>query len=214
MTDAPPKVPKRRNRHTEPHTAVNAPRPDPEPSAGEGFHRKAPIISVDTYNKMYAAWCERQTRQHVSDTCRVNLETAERYIEHGDPKRRLPAIRKRWERTQEAAQMAEDYSLIKARRDVQTVARAYLQRVAGRVAKLDPAELDANRIAQQLQTIQVVLERTLGAADATVQIQGEDRFRGWTADELMEFAKTGTAPDRARVSIGGAIAATRRKATE
>jgi hypothetical protein len=93
--------------------------------------------------------------------------------------------------------MAEDYSLVKARRDVQTAARAFLLRVAKRVQNLDPAELDANQLAKQLETTQRVIERTLGVADATVEVRGPDKWDGWTVDEMLAYAQTGEKPERA-----------------
>lgn len=183
-------------------------------TAGGGKKHKAPQISVDTYNKMYEAWCARQTVQHVMDTTGVNRDTAQRYIERGDPGRKLPAIRARWERTQQNAQMAEDYSIVKARREVQTAARVYLARLAASIAKLDPDQLDPNKLINQLQCTQAVLERTLGVADATVSIQGSDRFAHWTAEELLEFAKSGTAPEHARGGDAVASATKQRKAAE
>jgi hypothetical protein len=174
--------------------AVNAPRSSPNTSGARTVNQ----ISVDLYNAMYAAWCERQTVAHVMKACRVNRQTAERYVERGDPKRKLPPLRARWERTQQAAQMAEDYSLVKARREIQTVGRAFLQRVAQRIANLDPADLDPNAVIKQLQTVQVVLERTLGVSDATVTVRGGDRFDNWATEDLLEFARSGQLPDYAR----------------
>jgi hypothetical protein len=211
MTDAP-----RRKRDQSKATflastpkAVNAPASPKEASAGAGRPRQTPLISIATYNQMYAAWCERQTVQHVMDTCGVNRTTAERYVEKGDVTRKLPAIRARWENAVQRAQAAEDYTLVKERREVQTVARAFLQRVAARIAKLDPSELDANKVIVQLQVTQTVLERTLGVADTTVSVQHDDRFRGWSNEELMEFARTGTTPPHARTRDTSAGAARR-----
>lgn len=207
----PPKKRDRRAERARPQVAVNAPKAAPEPSAGKGHSRKTPIISIDTYNRMYEAWCARQTAAHVMETCHVNRTTADRYIERGDPSRKLPAIRARWERTMQAAQMAEDYSLVKERREVQTVARAFLQRIAKRIGELEPKELDANKLIAQLQTTQVVLERTLGVADATVAVQQDDRFRGWSNEDLLEFAKSGTAPEHARGADAAANAASNKR---
>jgi hypothetical protein len=184
-------------------------------SRADGKPDRTPQISIDKYNELYAAYHERQTINHLVKTCHVSQDTAKRYVEKGDPKRNLMPIKDRWQRTQQQAQMAEDYSLVKARREVQTVARAYLQRVAARISKLDPAELDANKVASQLQVTQSVLERTLGVADATVAIQAEDPFHGWSTEELMEFAASGTMPEHARGIDNLAAAATaRRKSAE
>ncbi len=189
-------------------------RPKGEPltsSAGGGKKFKAPQISVDTYNKMYEAWCDRQSVQHVMDMALVNRVTATRYLDKGDPERKLPAIRARWERTQQQAQAAEDYNIIKARREVQTAARIFLARIAQRIARLDPDELDANKVVSQLQCTQAVIERTLGIADATVSIQGQDRFASWTAEELLEFAKSGTTPEHSRGGDEAAAAASKKR---
>jgi hypothetical protein len=196
--------------------AVNAPRlsrNEPTVPKGQpGAQKTVNQVSIDLYNAMYAAWCERQTVSHVRKRCQVNQKTAEKYIEHGDPPRKIPAIRTRWERTMQNAQMAEDYSIVKARREVQTAARVYLARLATAIAALDPTALDPNKLVGQLQCTQAVLERTLGVADATVQIQGNDRFANWTSEELLEFARTGTMPDHA---IGdGSVARTRQTGKE
>lgn len=189
--------------------------PDAESSAGNKYHRRAPIITTEKYNQMYAAFCERQTARHVARTCQINSETANRYIEKGDPKRRLPAIRERWERTQRNAQMAEDYDIVKARREMQAVARAHLGKVAQRIRDLNPGDLDANNLARSLQSLQIVLERSLGVSDSTVTIRTDDRFSTWSTEELLEFARTGTTPVHARGGDAAiAAGAARRKANE
>jgi len=158
---------------------------------------RTPTISIDVYNALYEAFCERQTVRHCARVCQVSQQTATRYIEKGDPSRHLRAIRARWEQVQRNAQQAEDYSLVKARRDVQTAARAFLMRIAAKIQKMQPDDLDANGIGRQLEVTQRVIERTLGVADATFEVRGQDKWAGWTVDEMLLFAETGERPAHA-----------------
>jgi hypothetical protein len=180
----------------------------------KGYNDRASIISVEKYNEMYAAYNERQTIRHVARVCQVNQITARKYIEEGDWNRKLPAIKARWEKTQQQAQMAEDYTIVKARREVQTVARAFMQRVAKRISELNPKELSADKLISQLQTTQAILERTLGVSDATVSIKQEDPFHGWTTEDLLEFARSGTLPEYARGADSLASQASARRKLE
>jgi hypothetical protein len=170
----------------------------PEASPRKTKRDSTPQISIETYNAMYDAWCTRQTIRHVAKVCRVNQVTATKYVEKGDPSRHLRPLRERWEQVQRNAELAEDYSLVKARREVQTTARALLTKIAQRLQGLDASTLDGDGLARMLEVTQRVLERTLGVADATVEVRGPDKWAGWSVEEMLTYAQTGEMPAHAR----------------
>lgn len=161
----------------------------------KGKRPKGPAITIDTYNAMYDAYMAVQTAAHVAKTCKVDRRTARRYIDKGDPKRNLRPLAERYRNVVTRAQQKQDYTLAEARAEVQGAARVLLNRLAERIRFLDPDELDANQVARHLKDLQVIIERTLGVADASVEVKAESRFTRWSLQELMEYAVTGTAPE-------------------
>jgi hypothetical protein len=43
-----------------------------------------------------------------------------------------------------------------------------------------------------------LMERVLGAPDASIEHRGEDRYRNWTDEDIVEFMTSGKLPDHAR----------------
>jgi len=164
----------------------------------KGKRPKGPAISIDTYNAMYDAYMAQQSAAYVAKTAGVDRRTAKRYIERGDPKRNLRPLKQRYQAVIQSAQQKADYDLATARAEVQGAARVMLHRLAERIRLLDPDELDANRVTTSLKDLQVVLERTLGVADASVEVRAESRFADWSLEELVEFAVKGVAPTHDR----------------
>lgn len=164
----------------------------------KGKRPKGRPVTIDVYNAMYAAYMEQQSARYVAEQCGVDRRTALRYVDKGDPKRNLRPLKDRFDAVQTQAQTKQDYDLARARSEVQGAARVMLARVAQRIASVDPAEIDANRLATILKDTQVVLERTLGVADASVDVRAEGRFAHWTLEELIDFATKGVAPEHDR----------------
>ena len=94
----------------------------------------------------------------------------------------------------EQAQTKQDYGLEVMRKEMQMAARALFAKAAKRIKGMEPTEIKAQYLPLWLKDLQVVMERTVGVADATVQVRGGGRFDNWTTDELMTFFKTGKFP--------------------
>lgn len=159
------------------------------------YQKHGPVVSIDKYNAMYEAYMAEQSAAAVAKATGVDRRTAQRYIERGDPGRNLRPLRMRYQAVVTRAQERQDYTLAQARAEVQGAARVLLNRVAARIKVLDPDEVDANKLPSFLKDLQVVLERTLGVADASVEVRTEGRFQRWTLEELVTYATTGQAPE-------------------
>ena len=151
-------------------------------------------LSIDTYNACYAAYQEKQSAAYVAKKVGVHERTAAKYIKSGDATRNLRPLRDRLQKALERAQDREDYDLAQCRTETQKIARALLLKAGKAIRDLDPSTIKTFLLPRIVKDMQGVLERTLGVADATVKVEGEDRFARWSLDELVSFAKTGTFP--------------------
>ena len=80
----------------------------------------AGVVTVETYDSMWTAYCQQQTALHLAATAGVHRDTAAKYIEKGDPKRGLRPLKDRFAEIQAAATKKADEAavvdLAKARR--------------------------------------------------------------------------------------------------
>lgn len=158
--------------------------------------RSGGTLTIDQYNACYEAYVVRQSGNHVAKSTGINLKTAIKYINEGDPKRNLRPLKDRFMEVVQRAQDKQDFTLEIARTQMQGVARALLARMSARITAMDPSELDADGLAAGITKVQGVIERTLGVADQTVKIDGsKSRFDTWTDEELFTFFETGKRPD-------------------
>jgi len=155
-------------------------------------------VDINTYNIMYEAYIQEQSIAHVSRVSGINPKTAKKFIEEGDPTRNLRPLKTRYESVINKEQDKEDYTLAKHRSEMQNVGRVLMNKVAVSVASIDPDDIDPNRVDTMLKNIQVLIERTLGVADATVAHKDESRYADWSLEELETFVKTGVTPDHDR----------------
>ena len=160
----------------------------------KGKKRSGVPLSLDKYNQMYLAYQETQSAAHVGRVCGVSARVAAKYINQGDPTRNLRPLKDRFDSVVSQAQSKQDYGLEVMRKEMQLAARALFAKAAKRIQGMNPTEIKANFLPQWLKDLQVVLERTEGVADATVQVRGVGRFDNWTTDELMTFFQTGKFP--------------------
>lgn len=149
-------------------------------------------IKIEIYNKMLAAYLEKQSAAYVAKTVGVAERTALRYIEHGDPERNLQPLKKRLKTINDLARQQQDYDLARARSEFQKAARAAFIKAAQRIQDMEPGELDANKIPDHLQKLMAVIERAFGEAEHTHEIRG--RFAGWSAPELIAYLEEGAHP--------------------
>lgn len=157
--------------------------------------KKAGRLSIKDYNSCYKAYQIKQSAAYVADQVGISEKTAKRYIEKGDPSRNLRPLKDRFDGVMARVQEDEDYSIVVARREMQMISRALLAKFAKSIRELDPAKIKPFMLTRGLKDLQVILERCLGVADATVDVQIKSRFDGWSYDELMTFVETGTVPE-------------------
>jgi hypothetical protein len=153
-------------------------------------------LTVDQYNLGYQAYTEEQTARHVARVLDIDPRTARRLIEEGYPDRGLRPYRLRYEKVLQQAQIKEDYDLAKARSELLLISRMLLTKLAARIQAMQASELDADKIATNVKTVQAVMERALGAADQTIDHTVTDRYANWTDEEMLAFAQTGQLPAR------------------
>jgi len=165
---------------------------------------KGKQLTIDQVNAAYAAYVKEQSAEHVARETGINPTTAAKYINNGDPARNIRPFKDRLARVVDRAQEQQDYTLANAREEMQRIARALLMKTAQRIQSLDPNDIKPFLLSKHLKDIQVIIERTMGVADATVKVDSEDRFARWELDELMEFVKTGTVPEHDMMVPGAA----------
>lgn len=156
--------------------------------------RGASKIAVSTYQKMWAAYQQRQSVEHVRKACRVSWRTADKYIDEGDPTRGMEPLRDRFAKVMQKAQRDEDYGLVKARRDTLTLIRAYKTKLANRIKTITTDNMSAS-IGNEIDRIARLEEELLTKAPPSDQT-AEALFEGWTDEEMEAYAQTGKWPDR------------------
>lgn len=158
------------------------------------FGKKAGGLSIDQYNDCYRYYQERQSAAYVAEKAGIHEKTASKYINDGDATRNLRPLRDRLQKAIEQAHDREDYDLAQCRGEMQKIARGLLMKAARAISDLDPKSIKPFLLPKIVKDMQSVIERTLGVADATVKVEGEDRFARWSLEELVAFVKTGTVP--------------------
>ncbi len=151
-----------------------------------------PKMTVEVYERAWAAFQEKQTVEHVRKRVRLSWRTADRIVHGGYPSLGLTALRDRWVRLQEQAQRQADYSLARARSDTVMLIRAYKAKIAQRIKTIEVGDM-STAIGVELDRVARLEEELLrrGAEEEGVS----DVFAGWTDAELEAFAATGRWPD-------------------
>jgi len=149
-------------------------------------------ISIETYNKMLAAYLEKQSASHVAKTVGVAEKTAMRYIELGDKERNLLPLAQRLRTINDLARQQQDYDLARARSDFQKAARATFLKTAQRIQEMDPMEMSADKLPEHLNKLLTVIERTFGEAEHKHEVRG--KFTQWTLAELKNYLEGGVVP--------------------
>ncbi len=171
-------------------------RKDLEAKRPKGEKKKKPLpgrrISIETYNKMLAAYLEKQSAAHVSRTVGVAEKTALRYIEKGDKERNLQPLSQRLKTINDLARQQQDFDLAKARSEFQKAARATFIKTAQRIQEMDPTELTADKLPEHLNKLLTVIERTFGEAEHKHEVRG--KFTSWSLDELKGYLEDGIVP--------------------
>jgi len=167
---------------------------DPKKPGPKPKRKSTPLISRDTYNLMYKAYLDRQSVRHVAKTAGVSQQTANKYVNHGDPKRGMMSLRDRMAKIQDMTRQQQDYDVARAWGEFQKAARGIFMKNVQRINDMKPEELDANKIPDNLNKLLTVVERTFGGAEHTHEIKG--KYSDWTVDELRGYLENGIEPNK------------------
>lgn len=168
--------------------------PSEKAKAQGRIRRSTPVVSPETYQRMYAAYLERQSAAHVSRVTGVAETTALKYIEKGHPKRGMDPLRDRFKRIQDMTRQQQDYDQAQAWAEFQKAGRAAFMKVVQRIQSMDPEELEANKIPEHLNKLMTLIERTMGGAEHTHEIKGQ--FATWNIAELRAYLEDGIVPEK------------------
>jgi len=179
--------------------------------------RKSPFISIDKYNALQDAYYKKQNINAAAEAAHVTFKTAKYYIEGpGKPEAGLVAIKQLWLDVQVEAQEQKQMTLLKFHEEqakelseiintalaelklirAETTQRLKRFRDSGGSAIETGATLSAALMSYERGVR--LMERFLGAPDATLEHRGEDRYKNWTDDEITEYMTTGKVPEHAR----------------
>ena len=194
--------------------AVDAHAPEAPPPK-----RSGQAITADVYNVMWRAWCRQQSLSFVAAQAGVTLNCARRYVlGKGDPDKGMVPIRLRWLRVQARVQAEEEMTLVRYRREQMELVGNSLKLLTAELM-LYQKDVEQRLTAARQQGGQAVVrgsldkltsavdrmvrlgDRLLGGPDEKVEYAGSgvpNRFATWTPEELMEYAKTGVAPEHDR----------------
>jgi len=195
-------------------------KPDPKAAKKKSApqrRKKSPNIKAETYNALQTAYFERQSIEGAAKTVGVTKNTARYYIDGpGKPEVGMVPIKQLWLDVQMEAQEKRQMTLLrfheeqtKELEEVLNTVSAELKLIRASVLRRvkrfkDSGGVDIETgasLGQALKSYERVsrlMERFLGAPDATLEHRGEDRYRHWTDEEIVEFAETGKLPDHAR----------------
>jgi len=179
-------------------------------------------VDAGMYNRMWDAWCEKQSIAHVAKVVGVAESTAKRYIDGvGCPEAGMVPIKKRWLRVQARVQAEEELSLIKFRREQMGIVSDAISAAAGELVlmkkdveqrieemknanpdELPRASTSLDKLTQSIDRMVRLGERLLGGPDNINENRdGSERYETWTVEELIEYSTTGKVPDHDRSDV-------------
>lgn len=158
----------------------------------------ASALTVEKYEEMWKAYCERQSVSHVAKACSVAYATARRYIRKGDPARSLQPFERRWKLAAHNSDQRAVYDLARAQSETLDITAAIKEVAARQIAKLKRDKNGEFRDpVRAVETAHKVEALILGGSTENVTLSGEvitdDPFAGMDAQEVMEFLEEGVA---------------------
>jgi len=179
--------------------------------------RQGPRITAETYNKLQDAYFGRQTVNHAATVAKVSNKTAKYYIEGpGKPEVGLVPIKQLWLDAQVEAQERKQLTLVRFQeaqvKELEEIVGTTLGELklvrAEVVRRLNNFKASAGKEIETGATMSSALksyeracklmERMLGRPDMTLKAEGEDKYKNWSDDEIIDFMATGKVPDHAR----------------
>jgi hypothetical protein len=202
-----------------PRKSTKGRRPSGEaPSKAPQKKKSGPRISADTYNKLQDAYFEVQTYAHAAKAAGVTKKTAKFYIEGpGRPEVGMTPIKQVWLDVQVEAQERKQMTLLRFQEEqakeleeiVNTalgelrLVRAEVVRRLKRYKESGGKDIETGASFQSAiksyERAVKLMERMLGAPDMTLKTtEGEDRYRNWSDQEIIDYMETGKVPEHAR----------------
>jgi len=191
--------------------------PAPPPRAPKKKRVNAPGISVEKYNALQKAYFAKQSIDAASKAVGVTFRTAKFYIEGpARPDVGLVPIKAAWLDVQVEAQEKRQLTLVKFHEEQTkeleeivgtTIAELKLIRaeVFRRVKKYKDSKgmeietgASLSSALKSYESAVHLMERVLGAPDASIEHRGEDRYGNWSDEDIVEFMTSGKLPDHAR----------------
>lgn len=176
-----------------------------------------PKITAATYNKLQEAYYEKQSIDHAAKAAKVSFKTAKVYIEGpGKPEVGLVPIKQLWLDVQIEAQEKRQLTLLRFHQEQLKELEEMLNTSLGELKLIRAATMrrmknfkDSGGVnieasgslgaaLKAYERVARLMERFLGAPDATLEHRSDDKYRNWSDDEIVEFMTTGKVPDHAR----------------
>jgi hypothetical protein len=177
----------------------------------------APRITVEQYNELQKSYFTSQNITAAATAAGVGYKTAKFYIEgEGRPDIGFTPIKQSWLDVQVEAQERRQITLVsfheKQTKELEEIIgtsiaelkliRAEVFRRVNRYKDSGGKDIETGAtMGRALMTYEKavkLMERLLGAPDATLEHRGEDRYKNWSDEEIIEFMATGLVPDHAR----------------
>ena len=179
-----------------PTTTQRPPRPRKGQRAG---------ISRAKHDKLFRAFLDDQNLGRIAKRCRLDPRTVRRYVEHGDPSRRLRPLRERLAEIAAKVQAREDDSIAEARSKALGHIDRYMAVLEAKVAECFAADgitLTPDASAALPAELSGALDRMirlklslLGEPD--LKIEHSTDLEGLTDDQLREYLDSGRLPGAA-----------------
>lgn len=178
---------------------------------------RPPKITAEKYNALQEAYFIKQSIEGAGKVAKVTRKTARFYIEGpGKPEVGLVPIKQLWLDVQMEAQEKRQMTLMRFHQEQLKELEEILNTSLGELKLIRAATMrriqrfkdsggtdieTASSLGAALKSYERVarlMERFLGAPDATLTHRTEDRYRNWSDEEIVEFMTTGKVPDHAR----------------
>lgn len=173
-------------------------------------------VTLDVYNAGFAAYLKHPTLRAVMEATGLSDGTGVMLIHRGYPDKGMPAYEERLAQVRQEAVQQENYGIAQAQSELIMLARAARGGLIKKMQKMQQkdatGETEFEKQSMKIKDLVDALDRLgrfemylhgeddmrigVTGADNSLVALGADFFRGWTREELAEFAVTGRRPER------------------
>lgn len=150
-------------------------------------------ISVEKYTEMAEAFWQIQSVNHVAKTCKVNMATAKKYIEKGDPKRGLTPIRERFKGEVAQKIKEQNRTWAQAMTEWAAIIDTGKKKLKERLEQVAPEDWSADKLIDMLDKLVKDESFVLGGPDSRHEI-ANDPLERLSFEELTRYLDTGKLP--------------------